>query len=111
MARLIRLSWNLPIINVALTDIAELDELYWQRDDFSVREIADHARLIQNVDPTIPIILCAEGRVMDRMHRVARGYLDDKTTIPARRFDVTPPLDHIGIAPDSPSYDPQDFEV
>ena len=85
MARLIRLSWNLPIINVALTNIAELDEPYWQRDDLSVREIADHARLIQNVDPTIPIILCAEGRVMDGMHRVARrlfGRQDHHTCSP-----------------------------
>ena len=106
--KLVELAADLPIIQVPLDAIAELDETYW----FSptgyqptVRSVADHAALINACDLSFPILLCAEGRVMDGMHRVARSHLEGRATVAARRFAVTPPHDHINIAPEDLSYD------
>ena len=63
------------------------------------------AALINACDLSYPILLCAEGRVMDGMHRVARSHLEGRATVAARRFAVTPPHDHINVAPEDLSYD------
>ena len=41
----------------------------------SVSEVVEHMRLVQEVDPSYPIILGVDGRVLDGMHRVARALL------------------------------------
>jgi hypothetical protein len=72
--------------------IDELDSVYWFHgpdDQPTVRSIVGHLRLIQEVDPSYPIILGSDGRVMDGMHRVARALLEGRRTIPAVRF---PPI-------------------
>lgn len=106
--RLIALAEDLPVIQVPLAEISEIDETYWfspTGDQPSVRAVADHAALIQAADLAYPILLCARGRVMDGMHRVARAYLDGAQDIAARRFEVTPPHDHVNMAPEALSYD------
>lgn len=47
-------------------------------------------RLTQQVDLAYPIILGADGRVMDGMHRIARALLDGLPTIRAVQFVVQP---------------------
>jgi len=37
----------------------------------TARAVADHARLLAEADLRFPILLCANGRVMDGRHRVA----------------------------------------
>jgi hypothetical protein len=103
--RLIELSRDLPVRSVALSSIWELDTAYWAA-PLTVRDVADHMRLVNDVDPSYPIILAADGRVMDGMHRVVRALLDGRTTIDAVRFEVQPDPDHRGCSPDDLPYPP-----
>jgi hypothetical protein len=98
--RLIELSAGLPHEEVPLADIRELDEPFWFLGDASVptcRDVADHARLIADTDLRHPIILGADGRVMDGMHRVAKAYLEGRETVLATRFDADPQPDFVGV--------------
>jgi hypothetical protein len=87
--RLIELSRDLPVTQMALDDLDEIDSTYWYlggEDVPTVRSIVEHIRLTNEVDPDFPIILSASGRIMDGMHRVARALLDGRESIPAVRF-------------------------
>jgi hypothetical protein len=98
--RLIELTADLPRCQVPLMAIRELDEAYWfggEQDKPSCREVAEHARLIQQADLSYPIILSADGRVMDGMHRVAKAYINGLQGIEAVRFDVDPEPDYIDV--------------
>jgi hypothetical protein len=52
-----------------------------------------------------PIILGADGRVMDGMHRVARVLLEGGTTITAVRFAEPPEPDYGNCRPENLPYD------
>ncbi len=100
--RLIHLSEHLPIVEIPLATLGELDGAYWGSEaPLTVREIAEHARLISEADYAYPIILAANGRVMDGMHRVAKAVLDGLHTIPGVRFIDQPEPDFRGIDPNS----------
>ena len=106
--RLVALSAALPQKTVPLHTIRELDEPYWVDDAAApptCRAIADHARLIQETDLRYPIILSANGRVMDGMHRVAKAYLEGRTEIEAVQFSVDPEPDYIGVDLETLPYD------
>ena len=95
--RLVELSQGLPSRRVALAAIADIDTAYWFLDDESpatVRNVVEHLRLISEVDRSYPIILSAEGRVMDGMHRVAHALLNNESTIEAVQFEVDPEPDY-----------------
>ena len=101
--RLIRLSAELPVIEVPLAAIAEVDTVYWfdgKSEQPTVRKVIEHARLISEVDTTHPVILGPDGRVMDGMHRIARLLLDGQATVRARRFDVLPDPDYRDCDPE-----------
>ena len=51
-----------------------------------------------------PIILSADGGVMDGMHRIAQALRLGHTHIAAVRFAVDPPPDHVGVDPDALDY-------
>jgi hypothetical protein len=106
--RLIRLSAHLPVKQVALDTIGELDSVYWF-DDVSerptVRKVLEHLRLIEEVDVSCPVILGTDGHVMDGMHRIARALLDGHDTINAVQFEVQPEPDYRGCQPDELPYD------
>lgn len=98
--RLIALSAALPVEQVALDSIDEIDETWWyDHDTPTVRSVVDHMRLVRQADISYPILLCANGRLMDGMHRVARALLSGRATIASKRFDATPDPDYVGIAP------------
>lgn len=106
--RLIRLSADLPLRAVPLESIKDLDTEYWFDGSWevpTVRKVVDHLRLIQEVDPSYPIILGADGRVMDGMHRVARALLEAHTSIRAVRFAVDPEPDYRNCRPEDLPYD------
>jgi hypothetical protein len=69
-----------------------------------VREVAEHIRLVQAVDPSYPIILGVDGRVMDGMHRVVRALLEGSATISAVQFEVHPDPDFRNCEPDQLPY-------
>lgn len=49
-----------------------------------------HIKQILKADLNYPIILDAEGYVMDGRHRIAKAILEEKESIKAVRFDETP---------------------
>lgn len=107
--RLVRLAADLPRRKVPLRAIRELDEAYWFGGEDArptCRAVAEHARLIEETDLRYPIILSADGRVMDGMHRVAKAYLEGRAEIEAVQFEIDPEPDYVGVAPDALPYDP-----
>lgn len=104
--KLVRLTETLPIIDVPLATISELEETYWYDHGTrpTTRSIADHTALILAADLKYPIILCTQGRLMDGMHRVAKAYLEGRAFIKAVRLSPTPEPDYIGVAPDDLPY-------
>lgn len=105
--RLIVLSRELPIREVPITAISELDSTYWYGDEAerpTVRSLVEHMRLVQAADFDHPILLSASGRVMDGMHRIAKAELEGRETIAARRFEVDPEPDYVGLRPDELPY-------
>jgi len=105
--RLIRLSSRLPVEDVALDSVGEVDSAYWFDAGSvvpTVRRIIEHMRLVDQVDTSHPIILGSDGRVMDGMHRIARAILDGHSTIRAVRFEVLPEPDFRDCRPEDLSY-------
>lgn len=106
--RLLELTAGFPRCRVPLTAIRELDEAYWfggGQDGATCRAVAEHARLIRETDLSYPIILSADGRVMDGMHRVAKAYIDGHEWIEAVRFEVDPEPDYVGVEADMLPYE------
>ena len=106
--RLIRLSADLPVVDVPLDTMWELDTPYWWEpgnDPPTVREVVEHMRLVRDVDPAYPVILGSDGRVMDGMHRIARALLEGRATIRAVRFAAHPEPDVRNCRPEELPYD------
>jgi hypothetical protein len=100
--RLIQLSRDRPVLEVALDSIDEVDTDFWFKygtETPTVRRVMKHMRLVEEVDVSHPIILGADGRVMDGMHRVVRALLDGRSTIGAVQFDVQPEPDYRNCSP------------
>jgi hypothetical protein len=105
---LIARSAGLPVQDVPLDSIWEVDSVYWFNDGDevpTVRSVIEHIRLVDAVDPTYPIILGADGRVMDGMHRVVRAILKGQRTIRAIRFENDPDPDYRNCRPRDLQYD------
>ena len=103
---LVELTKTFVIKKVALADIRELNEAYWFPDQFpTTQQILGHFQLVQDADLSYPIILCAEGRVMDGMHRVAKASLLRHSHILAVQFEQTPEPDFINVDEEELDYD------
>ncbi|MFW2078591.1 hypothetical protein ACG94X_12875 [Acinetobacter sp. ULE_I010] len=104
--RLVELSQDFPIHDVLLSDIKELNEAYWFPNSHpTTQNIIEHIQLIQAADLSYPIILSADGRVMDGMHRIAKAKLQNLFTIKAVNFQLTPEADYINIDENDLDYD------
>lgn len=98
--RLIALTTGLAPKTVPLAAIRELDEPFWfgaGSEAATCRAVADHARLIAEADLRYPVILGADGRVMDGMHRVAKAYLEGRDVIETVQLAIDPPPDFVGV--------------
>ena len=105
--KLIEKSEALEVITIDLSEITELDMTYWydeEGDRPTCRSVAQHARLINECDLSHPIILAADGSVMDGMHRVCKALLQGKKSIPARQFNRTPDPDYQNMRADELPY-------
>lgn len=98
---LIAASADLPVREVVLDSIADVDTDFWFKfgPKPTVRRIIDQVRLIQEADLSYPVILGSDGRVMDGMHRIARAILDGRSTIMAVRFIDDPEPDYQDCSP------------
>lgn len=106
--RLVELTSTLPRREKPLESIRELHEPFWfgeGSESPTCRAVAEHARLIQWADFRYPIILGADGRVMDGMHRVTRAYVEGRETILAVQLEVDPKPDYVGVSEDALPYD------
>jgi hypothetical protein len=105
--RLVELSRGLPIKDVELASIDEVDSVYWFDDESqrpTVRRVVEHARLIEDVDLSYPVILGVDGRVMDGMHRIAKALLVGRETIRAVQFDTHLEPDYRNCRPEDLPY-------
>lgn len=94
--RLWKLSAGLPIESVPIDKIREFDEDCWFGGRaVTCRMVAEHADRIQKADLSYPVILSADGRLMDGGHRIAKAWLSGATTIDAVRFTTDPEPDYI----------------
>jgi hypothetical protein len=105
--RLIELTKDLSVRQVELFSIDEVDTEYWfghGTERPTVRAVLDRLRLVQPVDPSYPVILGVDERVIDGMHRIApdagrpffdlgRAVQDDsRTGLPGRQARGSPLL-------------------
>ncbi len=97
--RLIALAERIPVVEVALADIRELDEAFWFADgeQATCRAVAVHAKLIDETDLEHPVLLAPDGRVMDGMHRVCKALNLGHATVKAKQFEQWPEPDHVDV--------------
>jgi hypothetical protein len=104
---LVELSTDLPVKEVPVESIRELDTAHWFSADgspFTVRVLARHMQLVNEVDPSYPIILGSEGQVMDGMHRVVRAMLEGRSTIASVQFEDHPAPNFRSVHPNDLPY-------
>jgi hypothetical protein len=93
--RLWGLAEGLEVERVPIDAITEFDEDCWFGGSaVTCRMVARHADRIQKADLSYPVILSADGRLMDGGHRIAKAWLNGQTTIAAVRFKVDPEPDY-----------------
>ena len=94
--RLWELAQALPRFELPLDSVRELDmDCWFLEDPPTLRAVAEHARRIQDADPDFPVILAADGSLMDGGHRICRAWIEARPSVPAVRFPETPPPDEI----------------
>jgi hypothetical protein len=94
--RLWAASAALPAQTVPIDSIAEFDRDCWFHGKGpTCREVAEHARRINAADLRYPVILAADGSLMDGGHRIAKAYLLGEQSVQARRFVTDPEPDWI----------------
>jgi len=101
--RLWFLARDLPVRQIPIDQIAEFDQNCWfgPVSPPTCRAVAKHARRIVEADLEYPIILSAQGYLMDGGHRIAKAYLLGMSEVPAVRFPLDPEPDYI-LAPETP---------
>ncbi len=101
--RLWNLAQELPVRQIPIDQIAEFDQNCWfgPRSLPICRAVAQHARRILEADLNYPIILSAEGYLMDGGHRIAKAYLLKMREVAAVQFRLDPEPDYV-LAPEAP---------
>jgi hypothetical protein len=66
----------------------------------TIREVAEHVRRIEQATFDYPIILSAEGHLLDGFHRIAKAYLLGMQEIPGVQFPNNPEPDRIRPLPE-----------
>jgi hypothetical protein len=103
--RLVQLSSHLPRKLIPLSEIRELDgEWVGEEERPMWRAMVEHIRLVLEADLSFPIILSANGAVMDGMHRVVKAALQGRDQIEAVQFEEDPEPDHVGLRPNDLPY-------
>lgn len=95
--RLWQLAQHLPVQTIAITRIAEFDQDCWfgPTQPPTCRAVAEHAQRIWDADLAYPIILSANGGLMDGGHRLAKAWLLGLSTIQTVQFSVDPEPDYL----------------
>jgi hypothetical protein len=99
--RLVELSRALPRKMVPLSALRESDEAWLPRDE---EAMAEHLKLIDAADVAYPIILAANGAVMDGRHRIAKAKRQGDSEVEGVQFAEDPTPDFVGLGPDDLPY-------
>ena len=103
--RLVTRAADMPRRWVPLEPRRELDAPFVGDEDvLTWRGFVFHVQLMDEADLAFPIILAADGTVMDGMHRIAKALRLGRSEIEAVQFETDPPPDHIGVGPDALPY-------
>ncbi len=96
--RLWRHAEGLPVES-RLIDTFDIDtNCWWDPDEVpTLRSIIDHCRRIAKADLGFPVIVGAEGEVMDGKHRLARAVLEHRKHIDVVTFRRDPEPDQVAI--------------
>ena len=108
VGKLVKLSEALPVIEVELSNISEFDENFWYQskgDEPTCKSICDHYKLVEAASLDFPILLNADGTLMDGMHRVCKAYLKGMKMIKAKRFTTQLSHDFENKHPDELPYE------
>lgn len=91
---------GLPVVEVAIDDIAEFDMNCWfsAASPPTCRAVAEHVRRIEAADLAHPVILSADGGLMDGGHRLAKAWLAGQSHVLAVRFRQDPEPDWVEAA-------------
>jgi hypothetical protein len=96
LSTLWKLADTMPVEHVPLESFDWTNENF-QCDSFSNpplwRDIGDHTKRILAADLNYPIVISAEGNIMDGMHRILKCYVFGLPSVKAVRFTETPPPD------------------
>jgi hypothetical protein len=90
---------------VPLEQVRELDAPFVGDEEvLTWRGLAFHVRLTDEADLAFPIILAADGTVMDGIHRVAKALRLGRGAIEAVQLDSDPVPNHTGLGPEALPY-------
>lgn len=99
---------DLPIEDLPVSQVRELDEVCWFSDAWgkkpTCRAVIEHCQRIMAADLSFPIILSPKGEVLDGVHRIAKAMLAGQMSVRAVRFTTMPPPDDL-IPPGDPRYE------
>ena len=99
--RLWEITRAFPIRQVPLSAIHDFDLVTWLDGEHykpTCRAVTEHARKIMDAGFRYPVILSAQGHVMDGMHRIAKAWLLGQETINAVQFTEDPePDEHVKV--------------
>jgi hypothetical protein len=88
-----------PRVSLAIEGLGILDAVVWfggpDNVEPTVRRIAERVRDICAADLSFPIITTRGGDVLDGAHRIAKAYLEGRTSIAAVVIDDWPPPDGV----------------
>ncbi|MBA2481088.1 MAG: chromosome partitioning protein ParB [Planctomycetes bacterium] len=101
--RLWELAKGLRPVEISLYEFLNyLDNDFWFTGERpTTRSVALHCRKINSADLKYPILLSAEGDLMDGMHRLAKAWMMEAPAIKTVRFPKTPPPDLVEDLPRS----------
>ena len=93
--RLWALSENLPIEKVPIGEFSSIfdSKLSFGPEGITFRGFVDHVRTMLEVDLSYPIILAAEGWIMDGRTRLQKALLEGHKEVSIVRFTTTPEPD------------------
>lgn len=92
VARLIELAKELEPFDVPLRCICISTEI-WSPIK-TARLLADHIKRVNDTNLEYPVIMDADGLIMDGWHRVVKALVEGRETIKAVRFEKTPSPDY-----------------
>lgn len=95
--KLWELAKDLPVEEVDVEELSVVSRNCWfrQDDEPTVKAISEHCAKALKSDLSYPIILNADGTVMDGAHRVLKCLLQGQRTIRVVRFSTMPPAESV----------------